>query len=1110
MQMVLLVVRRYRRQKTRFIALIFGFGVAGILLSGMAIYSETMRAAALTYELGQLEDKEPHLVIRVPTGRATIGTFERLNRRISSMLQEASSFTGQVTPFTRSATFYLKLRDDVPLPPEDIRPRSFFLSLGDLEERFEVIKGDLPAPIEFDENKTAAPMIIPVLIGEESAADFGIDVGSNLTLVPYWDDQFDQVIVSVVGIGKALDHQDPFGREGLSPETDHESSYKTLPLVIAKETLFRGVGKYFPNISYDFSWLIPVQQNRLTPVNAEEAATVFHSLRKELLQLPEQPVLHTQIINALETYATRLFFTGVPLTLLVTQVEGIALLYLVILGFFLVERQRTELTLLRSRGASTFQLLMPFIIEGLILVALTVVVAPLISAALVALVGVTSWLEPLSAGGLLPVKLTGKAFLLAGLGSGLGLVILLIPALLAGFSTGVQLPQSGRRSQRSPFFLRYKLDILLMAALVIIGWEVSERGSLVRFTLAGQAVVNPILYALPSLLVLTAGMMFLRVFPLVTSIAAKMLEPRGPTWLLMGLWHLSRGPGTGGALVLLLALTTGTTLFAASFGPTLERNAYERIQYQIGAPLRLEGIHLPSTGESFNLQNRLESIEGIQVVSPIYRGQGTDRSSLWGESYKILAVDPSTFQKVGWYRDDFSQPAIDDLLARLDEGEIIQGGLDLPLETSHLGLWVRPGKSERGLNLFARIRDANGRIVDYRLSRLDFADWRYLEVPMDSSTVWPNTEPFEPLAPLTLQGLFVQATRWNRNTGPGSVYFDDLQVREADGIQPRILDSFEEPGRWGVLQDSLERSPDSFDYTVNSALNGERGGAFSWGSTSQLSIQGITPVAHGESLSAIASASFLSESGRTIGDRLIISAAGHVVPIIIIGQVDFFPTLNPYKEGFLILNFQRLKDHANLLAPSGGALPNELWLTTDSNTDVPELARALREIDVNPVRILNLQEQLTSAQVDPFVLGGWSGWLIIVFLAASIVSIAGFVTYAVFNLEQRQASVAVMESLGMNARQVLAIVASELLFLLIAGGLLGAVLGTWLGSILLPFLDVTGTGEAAVPPLVVVRTWGGVFLVYGGMALVFGVLLVFIVRWFSGLALTRVLKQEEI
>ena len=117
MQMVLLVVRRYRRQKTRFIALIFGFGVAGILLSGMAIYSETMRAAALTYELGQLEDKEPHLVIRVPTGRATIGTFERLNRRISSMLQEASSFTGQVTPFTRSATFYLKLRDDVPLPP---------------------------------------------------------------------------------------------------------------------------------------------------------------------------------------------------------------------------------------------------------------------------------------------------------------------------------------------------------------------------------------------------------------------------------------------------------------------------------------------------------------------------------------------------------------------------------------------------------------------------------------------------------------------------------------------------------------------------------------------------------------------------------------------------------------------------------------------------------------------------------------------------------------------------------------------------------------------------------------------------------------------------------
>ena len=1111
-QTLVLVVQRYRRQRARFLALAFGFGVAGMLLSGTTIYSETMRTTALTFALAQIQEEEAHLLVRVPTGRATIGTFERLTRRVTSVVEEeASAFTGPVVSSSKSATFYLSLRGDVPLPPIEIRPRSFFLSLEGVEERLQVLEGVFPSVMEQAASEAARSVVVPVLIGEEPAHTFNLRVGSRLSLLPYWDDQFDQVTISIVGIGRVRDPQDPYWDGRLSPLSYPESTYQTLPLLVPKESLFGGVGQYFKNLSYDFSWLAPVQEERLAPDNAQETATAFRSLRQALLELPEQPTMHTQIITALETYATRLFFTGVPLTLLVTQVEGIALLYLVILGFFLVDRQRAELALLRSRGASTLHLLLPFLVEGLLLAGLTVALAPLLSAGLIALLGLTPWLEPLSGEGLLPVSLPGKAFLLAGLGAGLGLGALLLPAFLASRSTGVQLRQRVGRAHQPPFFLRYRLDVLVLAAVVVIGWEVSQQGSVVRFTLAGQAVVNPILYALPSLLVLAAAMLFLRVFPLLTSLAARALEPRAPAWLLLGLWYLARGPGTSGALVLLLALATGTTLFAASFGPTLESNARERIYYETGAPLRLEGIRVRATGESFNLVDQVAATPGVQVVSPIYRGQGTDHSSILGSSYTILALDPSTFEEVAWYRDDFSQQELFPILSLLAEYEAapMQSGMAIPLEADHLGVWVQPGRQEPTMKLYARVQDANGRNMDYELGRLDFTEWRYLERPLASAPVLRNEPPFRPQLPLSLQALFIEETRGG-DTGPGIVYLDDLQVRGEGLGQPLTLDAFEEPGRWWVIQDSLERSPDSFDYTGPSAHDGQRAGAFSWGSTSLFSVQGITPIPPQGPLAAIASASFLARSGRDIGDRLVVSAAGQAVPIRIVERVEFFPTLDPYQEEFLIVNFQRLQRHGSLLVPRSEFLPTELWLTGDGAQAVAQVEETLAGMPVQYRSFLDLRDLLATAQVDPFILGGWMGWLIIAFVATALVSIAGFVTYAVLGLERRQGSVAVLESLGMSSRQVLGTVALEFLFLLVAGGLLGALMGSWLGSLLLPYLDVTGTGEAAVPPLVVVRTWGGVFLVYGGIAVVFGLLLAFVLRWFSHLALQRVLKLEEV
>lgn len=1106
-EVAVLVLRRIRRQRTRFLSLAFGFAVAGVLLSGMALYADTMRTTALRYTLAQLPSEQVHLEVRVPTQRMTREAHQRLQEVVTAAVaKEMSKFTAPPVPVVKSATLYLK-QGEAPLAQVETRPRSFFISLEGQEAHLEVVQGVFPPPVEISEDDPGTGLVVPVLIGEEAAGAFGLKVGDRLGLLPYWQDRYERVEALVVGIGRVRDPQAPFWAGHASPLSYPAGAYRTLPLMVPQQTLFQGLGRYFQHLTYDVSWWVPVRTEALTPENAGAVAKALGRLGSALRSLPEQPTLVTLLQGALETYTARLFFTGVPLTLLVTQLEGIVLLYLVILGFFLIERQRLELALLRSRGASTLQLMLPFMVEGGLLAALTVAGAPLVAAGAIALLGLTPWIAPLSGGGLLPVGLSARAFLLAGVGAGMGLLALLIPAYLASRSTGVQHRQRAARAQQPPFFLRYRLDLLVLAAVVILGWEISQGGSGVRFSLAGRAVVNPVLYALPLLLVLATAMLFLRVFPFLLWLAARLLEPRGPAWLLLGLWHLARGPRASGALVLLLALTAGTTLFAASFGPTLERNAQERIYYQVGSPLRVEGVKANLSGASFNLVERVAALPGVKLASPVYRGQGVDHSSLLGGSYTMLALDPATFGQVAWYRDDFSRQDLPALLALLAQGDAAPRGIPLPPEANRLGVWVRPGRPGPTVNLYARVLDANDRTADYRFGSLNFSEWRYLEVPLASVPALRGAAPFSPQAPLSLVALVVQDSRGG-DTGPGVVYLDDLQVA-GDFKQPLVLESFEGPGPWGVIQDSLERSPDSLDYITTSVHSGRRAAAFSWGSNSLFSSQGITPVPHTGPLPAIASTSFLAGSGRRVGDEMVVSVFGQGVAVRVAGQVEFFPTMDPYKEGFLIVNFHRLVEHGRLLVPGGEVLPNELWLTPVDGQGAAGIEKGLGALPFSYRQLLDREERLRNAQVDPFVLGGWIGWLLLAFGATLGVSIAGFVTYTVMGLERRQASVAVLESLGMSSRQVLGSVAVELLILLGVGGLLGALMGSWLGSLLLPFLDITGAGEVALPPLVVMRTWGGVFLVYGGMGVVFGVLLWFVLRWFSRLALQQVLRLEE-
>ena len=67
----------------------------------------------------------------------------------------------------------------------------------------------------------------------------------------------------------------------------------------------------------------------------------------------------------------------------------------------------------------------------------------------------------------------------------------------------------------------------------------------------------------------------------------------------MGLWHMARNPLQYSWLVLLLVLVTGLGVLATTVGGTLDRSQVDRINYEVGADIRISGVpaYLARTNE---------------------------------------------------------------------------------------------------------------------------------------------------------------------------------------------------------------------------------------------------------------------------------------------------------------------------------------------------------------------------------------------------------------------------------------------------------------------------------------------------------------------------------
>lgn len=541
----------------------------------------------------------------------------------------------------------------------------------DLEEHSQLISGEFPSG-ELEDGA------IEVAVTEQGFNYYNMQLGQEIQLFAY-DEGKDPLTLRVVGVFEPKESGDLYW---YYPMKNIKSN------VIMDFDLFHEL--FFETGDFDYSyWYYSFDY---TQVNMDNVGGILSQLSSMERQLGENGSVSFQAEGVFEDYQVRQRDLNTTLWMLMIPVVLMLVFYIFMVSSLIMEHEKNDITLLKSRGANNLQVLSISLIQTGLIAAVSVVLGTLLGYWSCSVLGLSNgFLEFVSRKNLKLHFTFNATYCLSVLFILLvGLVAILIPAVQTSRLSIVEYKRKKSKANPSPFWKKFFLDIILLA---VAGYGVYNYQS-ISTVLANEnssmmAHVDPSLFVVNTLMVLGCGMLFLRVFPLLIRLVFRAGKRFWSPELYASMLSVSRSRGREQFIILFLILTISLAMFNATAARTLNTFMEDRVNYQVGTDLIVKPV-LPAndlyfeviedeeTGEftmnqitSADIKNvpeyihtreykdipfqPFQELKGVESATKVYRqdsAQLTYGGSETVERIEVLGITPSEFAQVVWMRSD--------------------------------------------------------------------------------------------------------------------------------------------------------------------------------------------------------------------------------------------------------------------------------------------------------------------------------------------------------------------------------------------------------------------------------------------------------------------------
>ncbi|MHA2427771.1 MAG: ABC transporter permease [Candidatus Hermodarchaeia archaeon] len=527
---------------------------------------------------------------------------------------------------------------------QNLYPATLILNLRSfepLEDRVRIIEGHLPKSNSGLSPENEQP-ILEAAIGKEAAQRMKLGVGDEIFSAG------GRVHLRIVGIVEPLHpHSEiwwedtqmmsfsAWRRISFLPDIDEWN----LSLIVPPQTMVS-------EIYHKHFWRVILDYEKITVLNTPDVRETLIGLQSSLSE--DNMILRTGLVDLIEQFADALALAQVSLLLLTLQSLFAVFFLLGMFGNFLVEQSRMEYSTLLGRGFSRGQIAGLFARSSILLALLAGFLAPWMARWVLVLW--SKW-QGSPAPDFIPVESWWLA-----LSTGMFCWIFLVISIFRA-TKRILLPSQGVHfngrtpSQRQPIW-----DIFILTLGGLAYWQLVQGSTITRDTnnisegsIAG--ISDPILLLGPTLLMFAAGLIAVRLLPLLWRFFAWIsLKTRGLLWTL-GFTRLARQPIGPSQVTILISLTAGLMLFASVFTYSIENWQQAIARYIEGADIRVS----QSFFEPFAWNELIDS-PSTEEMTQVIRTKAT---FLVSENKRInvdlLAVDPATFSSVVSFPSGFSR-----------------------------------------------------------------------------------------------------------------------------------------------------------------------------------------------------------------------------------------------------------------------------------------------------------------------------------------------------------------------------------------------------------------------------------------------------------------------
>lgn len=666
-----LVVKRAVASPVLVLFTLAGLVLSVALVSAVPLYSDGVSERLLRQELAKSGNLPP-LAIRVrhledrsrPT---TLDQFRRLDKFLTG---DASAVVGlpvrNVVRYlsTKSHSLYDRSQEELPkvyIP--GLARYAEIASLSQLDEHIRVIAGArLP-------NGPSPSGEVPVILTASAADELRMDVGERYWYVGPDLERPEKLTIQVVGIWEPLD----------PGNADYWGS--ALPDVTYNYTLFVNEADFFENVLpafrrtqvvKEYSWYLIFDQRALYSARVERVRSGLRNLELDAARLMPDMRTDDSPAETLDWFTRQSSMLKTLLFVLSVPLLAIAMYYVFISVTMVVDQQRGEVAFLRSRGASPFQVVLIYLVEGLVMGALAMVIGILIGVGVSQMVGKAYGFLQFAIRAPLPVFLTRQVIEYASLVIGLSVVCAIIPAARAARMSVVAYERHVGRVERSVHWTGLAFDVLCLAVAGYGYYSLKAGTPIVTAGKPGEFIVEPLLLVLPAIFIFAVALIFRRLLPLLAAAAAACLTPAAGATTVLALRQVYRAPSGHSPLAFLLVVTLAVGVFSASAARTIESNHADRARY--GAPASLELAANwefdPETGALLEPPLGAFWVPGVRAVTraqPYTARPATGRDLL--AEVQVLGVDRDTFAGVCWWRGDFTRNSLGALMNTLSVEE---------------------------------------------------------------------------------------------------------------------------------------------------------------------------------------------------------------------------------------------------------------------------------------------------------------------------------------------------------------------------------------------------------------------------------------------------------